>query len=165
MKIRHFLLFLVLCVVLTCAGCAGDARDRFAYRERDARFVVEGSVRGFAFSAELFREIDATGGKRDTLRYLAPASLEGVTLTRESDGALTLSKGEMVRVCVADEVAGMLLPICLLFDTPTTIETIRQSADGCTHVTLAGGVSMTLSPDGTPTTVRSPDAALTIRAE
>ena len=161
MKIRHFLLFALLGVVLVCTGCTGGTRDHLAYRERDVCLVIEGTVRGFAFSAELCRVSDASG-KRDTLRYLAPASLAEVTLTRDPDGGLRLSSGELLRVCGADEVEGMLLPIRLLFDTPADVETIRRTADGCTQLTLTGGITMTLSPDGLPTALLSPDASLKI---
>lgn len=162
MKIRHFLLFVVLGVVLVCTGCKGGAEDLFAYRERDVCLVIEGSVRGFACSAELCREIDTAGGARDTLRYLAPASLVGVTLTRDPDGTLILSTGELSRVCRVDEVEGMLLPIRLLFDLCADVETIRRTTDGGTHLTMTGGISLTLSPDGLPTTLLSPDASLKI---
>lgn len=162
MKIRHFLLFALLGVVLVCTGCTGGTRDHLAYRERNVAFVVEGTTRGFAFRAEVCREIDDDGGTRDTLRYLSPASLAGVTLTRDPDGGLRLSSGELSRACRADEVEGMLLPIRLLFDTPADVETIRRTADGCTQLTLTGGITMTLSPDGLPTALLSPDASLKI---
>ena len=165
MKIRHFLLFTLLFVVLICTGCKGGGEDRFAYRERNVAFVVEGTTRGFAFRAEVCREIDGGGGTRDTLRYLSPASLAGVTLTRDFDGTLTLSAGELSRACEADEVEGMLLPIRLLFDTPTDVQTVRHTSDGSTRITLADGVTVVIAPDGLPATITTPQTILTLQAK
>ena len=160
MNIRHILLFLMLAVVLTCVSC-GTSEDYFSYRDGDARLILEGSVRGSAFRAELCRVRDGEGTS-DTLRYLSPSTLEGVTLTRDQNGVLTLSMGDLSRVCEADEVEGLLTPMLLLLDAPTDVERVQRTRDGCTCLTLAGGIDLTLSRNGIPLSLVSPAACFQI---
>ena len=143
MKIRHFLLLLVVLASLCTVGCA-PARSGQAYLTEGGRGEVRGRMSGAEFSAVV--EISA-GGETARIEYLAPASLCGLSLTVEK-GECEVTLGEVSFTCSAEEVAGFLRPVNAFLPQGEAVSV--QKAGENTVLTFPDGGTLTLSPDGTP---------------
>ncbi len=109
------LYLLCVCLLLALSGCAVMPADPLAYQNGDAALVLSGTIDGFSFCAELTLSAVTESGidARDfTLKYTAPASMAGLTLTRVG-GETTLTRGGVVLDDPDGRFSAMTLPAAL----------------------------------------------------
>ena len=155
--IRQILLCITVCVVLFAVSCNGGGEERYLrFRESPFRAQISGSLNGLRFSAELCSEDGA-----QSICYLSPASLEGITLTRSPDGEfLVASEGISVDL-EEEQMEGLWLPFSLVAEYARELQSVQKDGEH-THVILSGDVELILEKDGIPVSVKSPNAAFAI---
>ena len=155
MKIRQFLLLLVVGVSLLCSGCA-PARSEMDYLLVGGRGEVTGEMSGMAFCALV--EI-GEGGAWARVEYLAPESLKGMALTLEG-GACKVALGDLNYTCAATEVEGFLRPVSVFLIKETAATVQKEGED--TALTFPGGGKLTLTPSGEPLAFEGEDVSVRI---
>ncbi len=143
MKIRHFLLLLVVGMSWLVFGCT-PTRGTGDYLQSGGCGEVRGSMSGMEFCAVV--EISATG---DCVRveYLTPDSLCGLILV--SDGKVCeVVLGELSFTCDTCEVLGFLRPVTAFLQTEDAASVQRVGEN--TVLTFFSGEVLTLSPTGAP---------------
>lgn len=160
--VRRFLLCFFICVAFCVAscGCNGVERGYFAYRNTDFRAEIRGTIAGMDFCAEVGREAGKNGAET-YVRYLAPASLEGLCLRLGADSRVRVSAVGLSGTLVPDAADGLLLPLTLLLDYPNDVREVRKS-DGRLTLCLPDEVELTLDESWLPVSVRSPRACFTV---
>lgn len=143
MKIRHFLLCLVVGLSLLAVGCS-PARGGADHLLHGGRGEVSGHVGELAFCA--LAEI-APGGERVRVEYLSPPSLCGLVLTLEGSFC-EVRVGGTVFTCSPGEVAGLLRP-ATVFLTNGDAKTVQREGEN-TVLTFSDGGRLTLSSKGEP---------------
>ena len=106
MKIRHFLLLVVVLVSFLAVGCT-PVRSTQDYLASGGRGEVAGKMNGVEFLA--VSEI-LGGGNVFCIEYLAPSSLCGLVLEVRGESC-EVTLGEVNFVCDTAEVAGFLRPV------------------------------------------------------
>ena len=150
MKIRHFLLLIVVLMSLWGTGCA-PARSGMDYLASGGRGEVSGKMSGVEFSAVV--ELSPKG-ERVRVEYLSPASLCGLTLTASGE-ACEVKLGEVQFVCNTSEVAGFLRPVSV-FLPKEEAATVQKTGEN-TVLTFPSGETLTLSPKGEPISLARED--------
>ena len=143
MKIRHFLLLIVVLVSLWTVGCA-PARSEMDYLATGGRGEVSGKMSEMEFAAVV--EI-SSGGETLRVEYLSPASLCGLILTVRGEEC-EVKLGDVCFVCDVDEVAGFLRPVSA-FLPQEEAATVQKSGEN-TVLNFPSGGTLTLSPKGEP---------------
>ena len=143
MKIRHFLLLLVVVMSSLAVGCA-PARSNTDYIVSGGRGEVEGEMSGIAFCAVV--EI-GEGGSRVRVEYLAPASLCGLVLVAEGERC-EVFLGNVRYVCDTSEVVGLLRPVTA-FLPKEEAKSVQRVGEN-TVLAFPSGGTLTLSPKGEP---------------
>lgn len=143
MKIRHFLLFVVVLVSLWAVGCA-PARSGMDYLTSGGRGEVSGKMGDLEFVAVV--EI-APSAEFLRVEYLSPASLCGLVLEVRGESC-EVTLGEVNFTCEAKEVSGFLRPVSA-FLPQEEAATVQKSGEN-TILTLLSGGTLTLSPKGEP---------------
>lgn len=143
MKIRHFLLLLVVVMSSLAVGCA-PARSNTDYIVSGGRGEVEGEMSGIAFCAVV--EI-GEGGSRLRVEYLAPASLCGLVLVAEGERC-EVFLGNVRYACDTSEVAGLLRPVTAFL--PKEEAKSVQRVEENTVLSFPSCGTLTLSPKGEP---------------
>ena len=155
MKIRQFLLLLVVGVSLLAIGCA-PARSNASYIVTGGRGEVTGEMRGMAFCALV--EI-GEGGAWARVEYLAPEALKGMALTVEGE-ICKVVLGELNYTCAATEVEGFLQPVSVFLIKETAATVQKEGED--TVLTFPGGGKLTLTPRGEPLAFEGEDVSVRI---
>ncbi len=150
MKIRHFLLLLVVVMSLLAQGCA-PARSNVEYLSAGGRGEVRGEMSGMEFCAAV--EI-GEGGGRVRVEYLSPASLCGLVLTAEGERC-EVRLGDVNYTCTTSEVAGFLRPVTAFLPQGEAGSVQRVGEN--TVLTFPTGGTLTLSPKGEPLSLASED--------
>lgn len=155
MKIRHFLLCLVVGVSLVVWGCApsGSGTD---YLVQGGRGEVAGRMGDVEFVAVV--EI-SSGGENLRVEYLSPASLCGLVLTLEGE-LCEVRVGEMIFASTPEEVAGLLRPATAFF-TYGDAKTVQKEGEN-TVLTFSDGSILTRSPKGEPLSLVREDVAFVV---
>ena len=150
MKIRHFLLLVVVVMSSVTFGCA-PARSKMDYLESGGHGEVSGEMNGLAFSALV--EI-SPGGETVRVEYLSPASLCGLTITKNSEGR-EVRLGDICSPCNETEIAGLLRPATafLLYGDAKSVQKEGEN----TVLTFPLGSVLTLSPKGEPISLSGED--------
>ena len=143
MKIRHFLLLVVVLMSLVGIGCA-PARSEMEYLSSGGRGEVAGQMSGMAFSAVV--ELSANG-ERVQVEYLSPDALCGLTLTLLGESC-EVRLGEMCFTCDRSEVADLLRP-ATAFLPCGEINSVQKEGEN-TVLTFPADGMLTLSPQGEP---------------
>lgn len=143
MKIRHFLLLVVVLVSSWIVGCA-PARSGMDYASEGGRGEVTGEMSGVEFSAVI--EI---GPNRDyiSVEYLSPTSLCGLMLTAKGEEC-EVKLGEVSFTCDTREVEGFLRPVTA-FLPQEQANTVQKEGEN-TVMTFPVGGTLILSPTGDP---------------
>ena len=148
MKIRHFLLCVVVGVSLLWLGCA-PARSETDYLVTGGRGEVVGKLNGMDFTAviELGENGESVG-----VEYLSPASLCGVILVSDGEHC-EVNLGEVSFSCEASKTDGFLLPATafLLYGDAKSVQKDGEN----TVLTFPSGSVLTLSPKGEPLALSS----------
>ena len=144
MKIRHFLLCLVVGLSLFVWGCV-PSKSTTDYLVQGGYGEVSGRMGGVEFEAVV--EL-AQKGERVRVEYLSPASLCGITLTLEGERCEVRVRDDMTFVCTPDEVAGLLRP-ATAFLTNGVAKSVQKEGEN-TVLTFPDGSVLTLSPKGEP---------------
>jgi len=133
------LVFVILLIGGLSAGCGqrGKAWCRVFAEPFEAE--LQGEAHGVAFAARFC----SLGDGAATLTFYAPATLAGTTWTRDENGRVTATAGE-----VTVGAAG-LDDLFLLFPTVDETEKATVTDEGHTRVTGAG-FFVEFLPDGTP---------------
>ena len=143
MKIRHFLLWIVVGVSLLWAGCT-PARSGTDYLVTGGRGEVVGKLNGMDFTAVI--ELGKNG---ETIRveYLTPTSLCGLVLTSDGERC-EVNLGEVVFSCESSKMIGFLQPATafLLYGDAKSVQKEGEN----TVLTFPSGSVLTLSPKGEP---------------
>ena len=143
MKIRHFLLSIVVLMSLWSVGCA-PVRSGMDYLAAGGRAEVTGVMDGLAFSAV----IELSGGG-ETLRveYISPISLQGLILTANGEEC-EVKLGDVCFTCSTEGVAGFLRPVTSFLPYGDA-KTVQREGEN-TVLTFPFGEKLTLSPKGEP---------------
>ena len=155
MKIRHFLLLLVVVMSSWAVGCApqGGGMD---YLDTGGRGEVKGEMSGVAFSAlvELLPM-----GEGVSVEYLSPDSICGLKFLAKGDEC-QVTLGELSFVCSTHEVAGFLRPATafLLYGDANSLQ--RDGENLVLHFSAKG--TLTLSSAGTPISLVRDDIRLQV---
>ncbi len=150
MKIRHFLLLIVVLMSSWAVGCA-PARSGMDYLVSGGRGEVVGKMSGVEFSAVV--ELSG-GGEALRIEYLSPNSLQGLILRAEG-GECEVKLGDVCFTCGVDEVAGFLRPV-VAFLPQGDAETVQKMGEN-TVLTFPSGGTLTLSPKGEPLSLEGED--------
>ncbi len=150
MKIRHFLLLVVVLMSSWAIGCA-PARSGMDYLASGGRGEVRGEMSGVEFSAV----VDVSkGGELLRVEYLSPDSLCGLILTASGEEC-EVKLGEVQFVCDTSEVAGFLRPVTA-FLPQGDANTVQKEGEN-TVLTFPAGGTLTLSPKGEPLSLTRED--------
>ena len=156
--------FAVLLCLCQC-GCSVKGENHFSYRGKDFCAEVRGEMRGIGFSAVIACSVEASGFDVG-VRYLAPATLSRLEVTAfcDADG-VPKSVGQLSWEGVesevdADEITGLLLPICA-FLRRSEISEVGYDGD-CRRLTLSDGSILTLGGDGAPRSLQSEEIEVEI---
>ena len=143
MKIRHFLLLVVVLMSSWGIGCA-PARSGMEYLSSGGGGEVSGQISGMAFSAVV--ELSANG-ETARVEYLSPEALCGLVLTATGESC-EVRLGEMCFTCETDDVMGFLRPATafLLYGEANSVQKDGEN----TVLTFPAGGTLTLSPKGEP---------------
>ena len=155
MKIRHFLLLIVVLMSSWAVGCA-PAGSGLDYLSEGGRAEVAGEMSGVAFSAVV--EI-AKSGERVRVEYLSPESLKGMIFVTEGE-TCEVSLGDVCFSCDPCEVAGFLRP-ATVFLQQGEANSVQKEGDNRV-LTFPTGERMTLSPSGTPLSLEREDIHLRV---
>ena len=143
MKIRHFLLWIVVGVSLLWAGCT-PARSGTDYLVTGGRGEVTGRMNGLEISAVI--ELGKNG---ETLRveYLTPTALDGMVVTSDGENC-EVNFGDVSFSCEVTEMSRLLLPATafLLYGDAKSVQKEGEN----TVLTYPSGSVLTLSPKGEP---------------
>ena len=143
MKIRHFLLLVVVLMSSWAAGCA-PARSGMTYASEGGHGEVRGKMNGVEFCAAV--EI-GEGGEQLRVEYLSPPSLCGLTLTARGE-VCEVKLGDVFFTCETSDVVGFLRPITAFLPTEEA-STVQKEGDNTVLTFPTGGV-LILSPAGEP---------------
>lgn len=155
MKIRHFLLLVVVLMSSWAVGCA-PAGSGLDYLSEGGRAEVAGEMSGVAFSAVV--EI-AKSSERVRVEYLSPESLKGMVFVTEGE-TCEVSLGDVSFSCNPCEVAGFLRP-ATVFLQHGDANSVQKEGDNRV-LTFPTGETMTLSPSGTPLSLEREDIHLRV---
>ena len=155
MKIRQFLLLLVVGVSLLCSGCA-PARSEMDYLLVGGRGEVTGEMRGMAFCALV--EI-GEGGAWARVEYLAPEALKGMALAVEGEMCKVVL-GDLNYTCAATEVEGFLQPVSVFLIKETAATVQKEGED--TTLTFPSGGKLILTSQGEPLSFSCEDIAVRV---
>jgi hypothetical protein len=153
MKIRHFLLLIVVLMSLLAFGCA-PARSGMEYLSTGGGGEISGSLSGMKISAVV--ELSG-GGESVCVEYLSPESLRGLKLTAKN-GSCEVCLGDVRFTCDSDEVVGFLRPATafLLYGDANSVQKEGEN----TVLTFPSGSTLTLSPKGEPLSLMGEDVDL-----
>ena len=143
MKIRHFLLLLVVVMSFLGVGCA-PARSEMNYLAAGGRGEVNGVMNGLAFSAVI--EISPSGDCV-AVEYHSPESLSSLKLTAQGEEC-RVNLGDVDFFCGLDEVSGFLRPVTAFLPYGDAKTVQKEGED--TVLTFPSGGKLTLSPKGEP---------------
>ena len=155
MKIRHFLLLVVIVMSSWAVGCA-PAGDTLDYLTVGGRAEVAGEMSGVAFSAVV--EI-AKDGECVRVEYLSPASLKGMVFVIEGE-TCEVFLGDVSFVCDPCEVAGFLRPATAFLQHGDANSVQKEGENRV--LTFPTGETLTLSPSGTPISLNRDDIHLRV---
>ena len=155
MKIRHFLLLVVVLMSSWAVGCA-PAGSTLDYLTVGGRAEVAGEMSGVAFSAVV--EI-AKNGERVRVEYLSPASLKGMIFVTEGE-TCEVFLGDVSFVCDSCEVAGFLRPATAFLQHGGANSVQKEGENRV--LTFPTGETLTLSPSGTPISLNRDDIHLRV---
>ena len=150
MKIRHFLLWLVVGVSLLWSGCT-PARSGTEYLTVGGRGEVTGRMNGMEFSAVI--EL-GKNGENISVEYLSPTSLKGMVLTSDGENC-EVNLGEVSFSCKETEMSGLLLP-ATAFLAYGDAKSVQKEGENTVLTFPTGGV-LTLSPKGEPISLSGED--------
>ena len=155
MKIRHFLLLVVIVMSSWAVGCA-PAGDTLDYLTVGGRAEVAGEMSGVAFSAVV--EI-AKDGECVRVEYLSPASLKGMVFVTKGE-ACEVFFGDVSFVCDPCEVAGFLRPATAFLQHGDANSVQKEGENRV--LTFPTGETLTLSQNGTPISLNRDDIYLRV---
>ncbi len=155
MKIRHFLLLLVVVMSSFAVGCA-PARSNASYLTHGGCGEVRGKMSGMDFCALI--EV-GEGGERVRVEYLSPTSLCGLILVAEGE-TCAVSLGELHYTCNTSEVAGFLRPVTA-FLPDDDIQSVQRVGEN-TVLSFPTGGTLTLSQKGEPLSFSCKDMAMQV---
>ena len=155
MKIRHFLLLVVVLMSSWAVGCA-PAGSTLDYLNVGGRAEVTGEMSGVAFSAVV--EI-AENGEHVRVEYLSPASLKGMVFVTEGE-TCEVFLGDVSFVCDPCEVAGFLRPATAFLQHGGANSVQKEGENRV--LTFPTGETLTLSPSGTPISLNRDDIHLRV---
>ena len=153
MRQRHFFLPVFLCLALLLISCDWAKPNREDQCPLPFFATIEGTRGELAFAAE----IRATA-EEQTIRYTAPYSLAGLTVTRTSAG-ISVLQGDFDAKNRSD-AAGFLAPLDLLL-FPADLASVEEQ-NGEKTLTYTDGTKLILQRDGTPRAVIGSDLFFTI---
>lgn len=146
MKIRRFLL--ILCIasyVFVTSGCSfwrDVGENPYSYCSAPFHAEIEGNINGIPFAA-----VVEHGSREDTVTYLCPDALAGISLSVTENDA-TLKRGEERVNVEKEELTGLLSPLEALL-SKKEIRRIRRG-ERETLLTHPDGGILTLSKEGAP---------------
>lgn len=143
MKIRHFLLLVVVLMSSWVVGCA-SARSGMDYLVFGGHGEVSGRMSGVEFSAVV--EL-SKNGERVRVEYLSPDALCGLILTSEGE-TCEVRLGEMCFTCETSKIAGFLRP-ATAFLQHGEANCVQKNGEN-TVLTFPASGTLTLSPKGEP---------------
>ena len=155
MKIRHFLLLVVVLMSSWSVGCT-SGWGSLDYLSEGGRAEVVGEMSGVAFSAVV--EI-AKNGERVRVVYLSPESLRGMVFVTEGE-TCEVFLGDVSFVCDLCEVAGFLRP-ATAFLQHGDANSVQKDGENSV-LTFPTGETLTLSPSGTPISLNRDDIYLRV---
>ena len=155
MKIRHFLLCVVVLMSSWAVGCA-PARSGMDYLASGGRGEIVGEMNGM----EICAVVDlGPNGESVRVEYLSPNSLCGLVFSAEGEQC-EVRLGEMSFVCGLTEVAGFLRPATVFLPQGDANSVQKEGENTC--LTFSEGEVLTLSPKGEPLSFAREDLHLRV---
>ena len=155
MKIRHFLLLIVVLMSSWVVGCAPTRSGR-EYLNSGGRGEVTGRMSEVAFSAVVELSPD---GEQVRVEYLLPDALCGLILLTDGE-TCEVTLGELSFSCDASEVAGFLRP-ATAFLPQGDVNSVQRLGEN-TVLTYPGGEVLTLSASGEPLSLSREDIEMRV---
>ncbi len=153
MKIRHFLLLVVVLMSSWVVGCA-PAIGRMEYLASGGHGEVMGQMNGVTFTAVVTL---APNGERVCIEYLSPDALCGLTLSADTK-TCEVSLGEVSFPCDVCEVAGFLRP-ATAFMPKADANSVQREGEN-TVLTFPSWGRLTISKNGEPLSLEREDIAM-----
>lgn len=149
---------LLLCALFSLAACnKGSTGSYFSYRKNDFHAEIRGELNGISFTAEI-GQTDTEDGAILFVTYLSPEALDGLTVTQNGDGEVSVTLGE---ITPSGEIAHLLLsPIKALF-VGDEILAVQKNAQS-TILQTAPDQTLTLSSSHTPLSFSSPSLTFSV---
>ena len=159
MKTARALLLSFLTLLLAFFCACGEKSDLLSPFRKAYRADLSGELHGVAFGAVLEATEQQEDGKRTlTLTFYAPDPLSGTVVTRDEEGALSLTSGGVTVKGVRGEG---LLSLLTLLPTGGDIQSIEADAAGNSVIT-GEDFTLTLTREGMPIAVRTASVSATI---
>ncbi len=153
MKIRHFLLLVVVLMSSWVVGCA-PARSGMEYLTSGGRGEVTGQMNGVTFTAVVTL---SPNGEHVCVEYLSPDALSGLTLSADTK-TCEVRLGEVSFFCDVCEVAGFLRP-AIAFMPKGDANSVQREGEN-TVLSFPSWGRLTLSPKGEPLSLERENIAL-----
>lgn len=141
-KVKRYIALLLLLICALLCACSPKGKNYLAPFDGAFETNIEGEYHGVSFCATLSCEAETGGVRAATLTFYAPASMKGTVLSRDAEGLLTLSVGDVTLAAPAQYAA--LLDV---FSLPRAETALREGAQ--TRVS-GDGYSLLFAEDGTP---------------
>ena len=126
----------ILCVFVT--ACGGEM-DPFSYRNLPFFAEIHGTVRDVGvdvlFYADLTEHVTKEIYDVATVEYRQPAALNGLVITKRSNGTYAARLGE---IRAEGDFSHMIEPFLSLLDVKTEYAQIRKGEDGGLETTVVG---------------------------
>lgn len=145
--IRQILLCAILCVAVGVTSCAGE-RSYFSFCEQAFCARIGGSINGVKFEAEVRAD-----GEGRTVCYRGGDALEGLTVTIDNEGEVSVWMGEIEAAMECEAAEGLLQPILLLTAYESSVESVRKEQEN-TILKTREGCELVLGKDGLPVSVK-----------
>ena len=140
----------IFALLLGLAGCEKAEADPLAVFRGGFSADVVGELNGTAFSAVVKADaVTETGVLPLTVTFYAPSGLSGTVLSRDTEGRVCLSAGDLTLQSLKNADFSAFFS---LFPTVGEVTEVELDQSGLTRVIFGGG-SLLLLPDGTPHTV------------
>lgn len=154
----------VICLVLIC-GCRPAPPKRDTWLGCPFSAEIAGELHGVPFTAKLVGE----GGEGMlSVAYLTPDAPKGITVCvpLKADGSLgesvEIARGEMVKQLPLRAAEGLLLPLRILLSHASDDAATVQKVEAGYLFTFSDGVVLSVTPEGIPLSVTSPDLSYQI---
>ena len=132
------LCILVLSVAaLTLFGCSPSKKELLSYQNESIEAEMCGKINGVEFTAHIIIDKAVENAPRTfKLTLLSPSTLEGVMFSRDEDGKIIVSCGEIaIDRSAAPSGAAAIVELLTICDEPTKLSSVTGTSEGLPQYT------------------------------